>query len=159
MCKSAAEGGQRCATHTRPAFQRALATANTPGHEVEFDNAAIEHATTKAGREEVEALLTFTTDSRARLRIENLLAQGDQLRARRDAVNAEVGQQLLGLRGGGATADSDTQPALRLVHSATEVPCEVCEGSGEDWDGYWGCEACDGSGVQPAPKAPATSAH
>lgn len=148
MCKSAAQGGQRCAAHTRPAFQRALPTAHQEGHEANFDNAAIEHATTKQGRVEVEALLTFVSNERTRLRIENLISQADQLRARRNAVTAEVNQQTREHRDG-ATAQADP-PRLRLVHSATEIPCSTCYGSGLDYDEYWGCEDCGGSGVEPA---------
>ena len=110
MCQSAAQGGQRCSSSTRPAFQHALATANREGYEAEFDNAAIEHATTRQGRDEVEALLTFATNDRIRLRIENLLAQADQLRARREAVNAEVNQQIAAHENAAATRSH-----LRLV--------------------------------------------
>lgn len=146
MCKSAAEGGQRCAGHTRPAFQRALPKANTPGHEAEFDQAAIEHATTTHGRDEVEALLAFANGPRAQLRIENLLLQADQLRARREAVTAEVNQLVREHQ----EAAADT-PTLQLVHSAPEVACDTCGGSGLDYDGYWGCEDCGGTGIERTP--------
>lgn len=180
MCRSAADGGQRCAAHTRPAFQRALTTAHQPGHEAAFDAAAIEHATTRQGRSEVEALLAFATEPRTRLRIENLLAQADQLRARRSAVTAEVTQRLQahrgtggrGAEGGGAggrrtggaghtgtpahPADTADQPThLRLIHTATEVPCDTCNGTGLDYDEYWGCDDCGGTGVEPADTATA----
>lgn len=157
MCKSASDGGQRCAAHTRPAFQRALTRAHQPGHEAAFDNAAIEHASTKQGRTEVEALLTFATDTRTRLRIENLLSQGDRLRAQRQVVTAEVTQQLQAHQGGrtgtAPAPDTSDAPSLRLVHSTNQITCETCRGTGLDYDEYWGCEDCGGEGVVPATSA------
>lgn len=45
MCKSKAEGGQRCAAHTRPCYE--AATFGT----AEWDDAAAQHATTPEGQE------------------------------------------------------------------------------------------------------------
>ena len=49
MCKSAAEGGQRCASHTRPAYHQA-----TPGTH-EWDAAAAAYGSTRNGRVELRA--------------------------------------------------------------------------------------------------------
>lgn len=51
MCKSVAEGGQRCAAHTRPAYE--AATPGTPG----WDAAAAAYASTPTGRTELEGEL------------------------------------------------------------------------------------------------------
>lgn len=49
MCRSTAQGGQRCAAHTRPAYQQAVfGTAN-------WDHAAAEHASTRTGEKEMQA--------------------------------------------------------------------------------------------------------
>lgn len=61
MCQSAAEGGRRCAAHTRPGFQRALATfgcepdGSKRARLVEEHKAAIiDHALTPKGKVEVD---------------------------------------------------------------------------------------------------------
>lgn len=48
MCQSAAEGGQRCASHTRPRF-----TSAAPGTR-EWDDAAAEYASTSEGRKTID---------------------------------------------------------------------------------------------------------
>lgn len=49
MCKPIAEGGQRCAGHTRPAYE--AAAVGTP----EWDKAAAEYASTPTGHDELSA--------------------------------------------------------------------------------------------------------
>jgi hypothetical protein len=47
MCKSRAEGGQRCAAHTRPAYESAVFGTN------EWDDAAAQFASTPTGNREL----------------------------------------------------------------------------------------------------------
>lgn len=76
MCQSVAEGGRRCAAHTRPGFETALASV-TSAHglsavvtaQVEAMDAAAAHAATPAGAREVAD------------RIVALTAQGDEVTA------------------------------------------------------------------------------
>lgn len=56
MCRSTVEGGQRCASHTRPAFESAA-----PGT-VEWDAAAAQYASCPTGRADLEAMLAETND-------------------------------------------------------------------------------------------------
>jgi hypothetical protein len=59
MCKSLAEGGMRCAAHTRPAFTRSLNSAVANPHDVDtisnLENAAIAYAATPTGQKAVMA--------------------------------------------------------------------------------------------------------
>jgi uncharacterized protein with HEPN domain len=57
MCDSIAEGGQRCAAHTRPRFERAV-----PGTAA-WDDAAADYAATPAGHTELQRLLDVATVS------------------------------------------------------------------------------------------------
>lgn len=58
MCRSKAEGGQRCAAHTRPLYEGWLEVVKEKPMDstalVEFSSAAREHATTVKGAEEIE---------------------------------------------------------------------------------------------------------
>lgn len=78
MCDSNAEGGLRCASHTRPRYRGA-----TPGTQ-EWDAAAADYAATPIGRRELEAMLekvlaAGTTEIEAALRLALRVGQ-----ARRD---------------------------------------------------------------------------
>lgn len=64
MCQSQAEGGRRCAAHTRPAYRQAVEKAlDPPGYSLfgvrqareEGRAAVLAHASTPTGRVEVEA--------------------------------------------------------------------------------------------------------
>lgn len=58
MCKSKAEGGLRCAAHTRPAYQRALKIASTVSDSASADallTAAEQYAATPTGYKAIEA--------------------------------------------------------------------------------------------------------
>lgn len=116
MCKPVHEGGQRCASHTRKAVskaQTAYANANarvdvtSPSDPEKFQAALtarrdahqawivaqIEHASTTAGRAEYAAELRAAQKSLSKVRIEkftDLLAKGDALRERNQAVGAAV---------------------------------------------------------------------
>lgn len=77
MCKSIADGGQRCAAHTRPRFEAAA-----PGTR-EWDEAAAEYAATREGRARLAELVAaaaeggdYETEAQARA----ALAQGEKIR-------------------------------------------------------------------------------
>lgn len=57
MCTSLAEGGRRCAAHTRPAYE--AATPGTP----DWDDAAATYAATKEGASVLEAELAAASES------------------------------------------------------------------------------------------------
>lgn len=60
MCKSLAEGGQRCAAHTRPAAYLALSHFERPVPEAfteRDDQAIVDFASTRSGREEIVNLI------------------------------------------------------------------------------------------------------
>ena len=57
MCRSAAEGGQRCAAHTRPRFN--AATFGTP----EWDEAAADYASTGEGNKHLNAMAFNARDA------------------------------------------------------------------------------------------------
>ena len=92
MCQSRAEGGRRCAAHTRPRFIRALAAIDTPGGQVAFDEAAIEHATTPSGRGDVEAL-SEGRDVRTKIRVESILREATRRVDERRSIEEAVQRQ------------------------------------------------------------------
>ena len=77
MCYSLADGGQRCAAHTRPAYQRA--TFGTP----EWDEAAAQYASTQTGRMELAASLAAAEaaeDVKSAVAIEHAMEEGRRIR-------------------------------------------------------------------------------
>lgn len=73
MCKSAADGGQRCASHTRPAYHQA--TLGTP----EWDAAAAAYGSTRLGRIELRAYQAAAVergDTLAVVAYDHALAEG-----------------------------------------------------------------------------------
>lgn len=64
MCQSLAEGGQRCYAHTskKLAAAKEARDPNRPETMAAYDEALIEHATTKRGRVEVEQWQQFSTN-------------------------------------------------------------------------------------------------
>lgn len=85
-----AEGGQRCAAHTRARYQAAA-----PGTS-EWDDAAAQHASTLGGRKELQQALAAqrTTDpagtSERTAALETALRRGEQLRERNQAVAQDL---------------------------------------------------------------------
>lgn len=70
MCKSKAEGGLRCAAHTRPAYQRALKIASTVSDSASADallTAAEQYAATPAGYKAIETDITALETSGNRI--------------------------------------------------------------------------------------------
>lgn len=87
MCQSAAEGGRRCAAHTRPGFQRALFTFGAEPDASkrallveEHADAIIEHAVTPKGKTEVAEAIA---------RIETVYADNPSRTAAEEAGRAE----------------------------------------------------------------------
>lgn len=79
MCDAIGDGGQRCASHTRPKFQQA--TAGSP----EWDEAAADYAATPSGHAELDALLADAAAARD-LHLEMALRTALRVgQARRDA--------------------------------------------------------------------------
>ena len=92
MCQSRAEGGRRCAAHTRPRFLRALNNIGSPGGQETFDEAAIEHATTPTGYAEVEAL-SEGRNVGVKVRVDSILREATRRRDRRRSVEEAVQRQ------------------------------------------------------------------
>ncbi len=92
MCQSRAEGGRRCAAHTRPRFLRALNDIGSPGGQATFDEAAIEHATTPTGHTEVQAL-SEGRDVGVKARVDSILREAVRRRDRRRSVEEAVQRQ------------------------------------------------------------------
>lgn len=116
MCKPTSEGGQRCAAHTRKAVSKAQTAYANANARFQFSSSAnpdkyqaaltarrdahqawivaqIEHASTTAGRAEYAAELRAAQTNLSAFHIEkftDLLAKGDALRERNQAVAAAV---------------------------------------------------------------------
>lgn len=103
MCKSLAEGGQRCAAHTRQRLERAAVNLRTAAEAGEFadfgvarqswENAAAEYASTPTGREAladqaVAARAASDFDTEALLR--SLVERGDRIRATNAQIKASL---------------------------------------------------------------------
>lgn len=97
MCKSAAEGGQRCAAHTRPAYE--AATFGTP----EWDQAAAVYASSPGGRRD----LTNTLDAADRA--------GDLARSAALTTALRRGKAL-------REANGETRNIIDLEHATTPTP-------------------------------------
>jgi hypothetical protein len=106
MCKSQAEGGQRCSAHTRPAFEsarQAVTDAIASGEThlaadlwTKYDKAAAEHASTTAGQAEIVALGDAAAnrgDHTEAAFMYNAEARGAALRAQ----NVDAGIRIAGL--------------------------------------------------------------
>ena len=90
MCRSFAEGGARCATHTRPAYQ--TATFGTP----EWDQAAAAYASTPTGRVELAGSLAAAEaaeDIASVVAYEHAIREGQRLREKAELFRAELEQR------------------------------------------------------------------
>lgn len=102
MCKSQKDGGQRCAAHTRPKFEAALANftmSRTIGRTVELREAAEQYASTAEGHEAV-------------------LAAAEQAWAQRDR---ELGGVLTRAAADGATLREKNIAAAQAIRAAQGV--------------------------------------
>lgn len=87
MCTSQAEGGIRCAAHTRPRYQSAA--FGTP----EWDEAAAAYASTPTGRMELASSLAAAEaaeDIRSAVAFEHALREGQRLRERAEEVRTAL---------------------------------------------------------------------
>lgn len=87
MCRSQAEGGARCASHTRPAYQSAH--FGTP----EWDEAAAAYASTPTGRMELlgsKAAAEEARDVASVVAFEHALTQGERMREKAEAFREEL---------------------------------------------------------------------
>ena len=127
MCKSLADGGQRCAAHTRRAFERFAMYQTT-----QWDEAAAEYASTREGQEVLQAKATEFAeqgnhDHEARCRA--ALTKGLNIReanadaateiARRDLTRwtpVHVDDELARLHGEAYKAAAEVQAALDALH-------------------------------------------
>lgn len=92
MCKSKADGGQRCAAHTRPRFE--AATFGT----AEWDEAAAEYASTASGEMDIAeqaVAATMGDDVERSVALFSALERGRDLRALNTDTAAEVRTQEL----------------------------------------------------------------
>lgn len=91
MCKPASEGGQRCAAHTRKALVKAReALAADPTAYEAVLTAEAEHASTPAGRKELEAEYLAAESPVTRADLREALRRGDEIRERARAAAAAV---------------------------------------------------------------------
>lgn len=87
MCRSQAEGGARCASHTRPAYQ--AAHFGTP----EWDEAAAAYASTPTGRMELlgsKAAAEEARDVASVVAFEHALTQGERMREKAEMFRDEL---------------------------------------------------------------------
>lgn len=87
MCRSQAEGGARCASHTRPAYQ--AAHFGTP----EWDEAAAAYASTPTGRMELlgsKAAAEEARDVASVVAFEHALTQGERMREKAEMFREEL---------------------------------------------------------------------
>lgn len=87
MCRSQAEGGARCASHTRPAYQEAH--FGTPA----WDEAAAAYASTPTGRMELlgsKAAAEEARDVASVVAFEHALAQGERIREKAELFRDEL---------------------------------------------------------------------
>lgn len=115
MCQSIAAGGQRCASHTRPAYQ--TAPFGTP----EWDTAAAAYASTPTGRMELMGSLAAAEaagDVRSIVAFEHALAQGTRLREKAELLREELARH----------ADPEPTPVADPAPPVADEP-------EEDWGG------------------------
>lgn len=85
MCKTVREGGQRCAAHTRPRYERA-----TPGTE-DWDRYAASYASTPSGQRQLTMeLAAAEPDSDHAAALAQALKRGAQIRERDAAAYAAI---------------------------------------------------------------------
>lgn len=125
MCQSIADGGLRCAAHTRPAYQTAEFGTSA------WDAAAAAYASTPTGRVELAGSLAAAEaagDIRSAVAFEHAIAEGARLRERAAAVRDAL------------TAEPASEPGPAIpVEIPVEIPgVEEFEG---DLDGHWDEEA------------------
>lgn len=129
MCKSLSQGGQRCAAHTRPAFQAvearllhaalagdadAMAQART-----DWDAAALDYAATKEGEthfSDARRAAATTGDLDAEIRYETLLRRGRDLYE----SNREAGEEIA--RKAALAAAPDVSPTLFAAIDRYSMP-------------------------------------
>jgi gamma-glutamylcyclotransferase (GGCT)/AIG2-like uncharacterized protein YtfP len=83
MCKPISEGGQRCAAHTRPKFQAAVAGTQA------WDDAAADHASTRTGHDELLHLFWAAEeagDVEQMVALETAMKRGQQIRDANEAA-------------------------------------------------------------------------
>jgi superfamily II DNA or RNA helicase len=173
MCKSAEEGGIRCAAHTRPIFEAAMEQmgerATSPrtykdtrlawevsDEGMEIFDAIVEHATTPAGNKEVAAkaaeLLRVNGQvnlfshfmRRAVIRGEELAADRKEREADYKKAVKAVKAKLYGHRGGGAGTGS----VEKLKPSVTATPENNMTTTFPGVEEYWKAEDNDGIGPE-----------
>lgn len=87
MCRLLSEGGARCASHTRPAYQ------NAPFGTPQWDEAAAAYASTPTGRMELlgsKAAAEEARDIASVVAFEHALAQGERMREKAEAFRDEL---------------------------------------------------------------------
>lgn len=114
MCQSQAQGGQRCAAGTRPEFDRLW--AERPGS-MDFDRAAIEHATTATGYHEVLAKADEVGSTIGKERIIRLAEEGLAVRERRGNINTAVAFELEKVR---ARKQAERAEQVRRVRESAQ---------------------------------------
>ena len=142
MCRSLAEDGQRCAAHTRPAYQ--TAAFGTP----DWDRAAAQYASTPTGRMELMSSMAAAEaadDVQSAVAFDAALREGERLRER-SAMTAEAVAS-----GTGVAAVPDAEPAGEVLDAP--VP-------GFGTDGYYDDEPRDDYDWEPSPAwSPSMSQH
>lgn len=91
MCKSKAEGGQRCAAHARAAYEAAV----EEGTYSRVAQAAAQYASTPAGRQHFTNQLDNSVDPTKQIELQMVLAEGDAIRTEASRTAA----QQRGIRG------------------------------------------------------------
>lgn len=142
MCRSLAEGGQRCAAHTRPAYQ--TAAFGTP----DWDRAAAQYASTPTGRMELMSSMAAAEaadDVQSAVAFDAALREGERLRERA-TMTAE------------AVTSGSGVASVPEAESAGQVLDETIPGYGTD--GYYDDEPHDDYVWEPSPTwSPSMSQH
>lgn len=95
MCRSVAEGGQRCAAHTRPAYTAALRAVvdEEPGAAERLMKASVEYASTREGRAMFVTDLELAVEEKdweQVAEIEAILTWGDAMKAANDEARRQI---------------------------------------------------------------------
>ena len=120
MCTSQADGGQRCAAHTRPAYQ--AATFGT----AEWDAAAAAYASTPTGRVELASSLAAAEaaeDIRSAVAFEHALREGARLRERSAAVREALHE-----------ANDPAAPVAAVTPQSVSEPSDPDSDPEQGWD-------------------------
>jgi hypothetical protein len=132
MCKSEAEGGQRCAAHTRKALAKAIERRDRDPRPSTYDGvraAEAEHASTSAGRREFEQRLANPRlDWADQYALKKTLARGAEIRERNLAVQDALRDQV-------AQASTSAVTAPEGFREVTDPTFEF-DVNAPDGDGY-----------------------